>query len=481
MEKSQLTIAQGILRLVDPHDCTDIKEARSVHEAFFDALVKRDHDLTYKPGLATSWKLEPDARTWTFSLREGVTFHNGESCDAEAVKFSIERMAQPNRGGALGASAVYAKYLGGAEIQILDAHTIRLTTQSPMADLLDILADGYILPPKAANELGAEFKSQPIGTGPYRFVEWLPNNRIVGEANTSYFRDIPRIQRITWKLVPDPIARRDAVLNAEAEIATDLGPQAMQNSSKQNDLHQVKVRGTTSIIYFLNCLDGVCQDKRVRQALNYAVDKNEIIESLLKGAGYPLSSFVGAGHLGYDSTLEPYPYDPVRAKSLLANAGYGQGLALNMIAPTSFPAEAEALSKRLVEQLARIGVQTELTLVPDRAEYANRVSGKNIQDLCCFDSSPLSTYRVLREKISSAYKGSWWQGYSNPRIDTLIEQGSQTVNTQERAALYTECLRIVHGDAPWLFLYDPQHTFGVNSGLSHWRPRSDGTILVQEI
>lgn len=480
MERAQLTIAQGILRLVDPHDCTDIKEARSVHEAFFDALVTRNQDLSYGPGLAKSWTVEPDARTWTFTLHEGITFHNGEACDTEAVKFSIERMARPDTGAALGASAVYAQYLGGTELEILDAQTLRLTTQTPTADLLDILVDGYILPPKAVENLGAAFKDSPIGTGAYRFVEWAPNNRIVGEANSDYFRGAPASKRVVWKLVRDQQARLDALTNREADIAIDLGP-TITAAPTNDSVSFIKIRGTTSIIYFLNCRKGVCQDQRVRQALNFATDKGEILETLLKGGGYPLSSFVGAGHMGFDPDLEPYPHDSARARELLSAAGYKNGLSLQMISPTSFPAEAEPLSQLLVSQLERVGIHCELTIMFDRTEYANAVRRKEIRDLCCFDSSPLSTYRVLREKLSEENRGAWWQGYGNPKVDMMVDQARRTVNTVARAQLYRECYRTVHEDAPWLFLYDPQHTFGVSDNFRQWRPRSDGTVIVQGV
>lgn len=478
---SRLTIAQSQLRLADPHECTDIKDIRGIHEAIFDALVTRGPDLRIIPGLAQSWKVSGDGCTWTFFLREGVEFHNGESFDSTAVKFSIERMAAPSAGAALGAPAVYAQYLGGTQINTPNKHTLELTTGTPNADLLDILVDGYILPPQATQAMGDDFKFNPIGTGAFKFVEWVAGDRLIAEANNSYFGGTPKAKQVIWQLVPESADRTAALRKRKADIVSHIEPSAVKQITATKDAHTVKLRDVTSIIYLFNCSRGPLKDLRVRQAINLAVNKNEIIESVLHGAGYPLSGFVSPMHFGFNPEVKPYPYDPDQASNLLAQSGYEDGLIIELSTPTSLPAEALELSQHIASQLARVGIDVDLNVIPDRELYANKVRRKEIGDLCCFDSSPISTYRVLREKISSRYKGAWWQGYQNLEVDNLIEEGNRTIDENRREEVYAKCFRLIRDDPPWLFLHNHERIYGVADRLGDWRPRLDGCIIPQHV
>ena len=481
MLKGTLTITQGWLRVVDPHDCTDVKEERSIHEAIFDALVTRGPDLKIVPGLAQSWEVSPDGRTWTFFLQQGVEFHNGEPFNSEVVKFSIQRMARPEMGAALGAPAVYAQYLEGVRMKAVDDYTIQLTMESPNADLLDILVDGYMLPPQALQKMGDDFKHNPIGTGAFKFVEWVPGERVVAEANESYFRGAPRVKRVTWKMVPESAERVKELKSGRADVISGVEPGDIEEIAAGEGIHVVKLRDTTSIIYLFNCARGPFKQAKVRQAVNYAVDKTGIINSVLHGAGYVLNGFAGPSHFGFDAEIKPYPYEPVKASKLLAEAGYADGLTITMDSPTSSPAEALQLSEIIARQLEEVGIHTDLNVTTDRALYANKVSRKEIGDMCCFDSSPLSTYRVLREKISSRFRGAWWQGFENEQIDELIDMGNQTVDDKKREEVYRQCFRLIHEDAPWLFLYNHQNILGVADRLGDWCPRLDGCIIPQHI
>jgi peptide/nickel transport system substrate-binding protein len=161
-----LTIAQPKLRMEDPHNCTDAEDVLAIFGALFDPLVSRAPNLHFTPALAESWQVDEGARTWTFHLRGGVRFHNGDAVDAESVKYSLERMARPDMGTTLGAPGVYHQYLADMSITVLDSHRIRLTTAGPLADLLDILSTGYILPPGVVEPAGGDFKHHPVGTGP---------------------------------------------------------------------------------------------------------------------------------------------------------------------------------------------------------------------------------------------------------------------------------------------------------------------------
>lgn len=481
MPITTVTIAQPRLELVDPHDCTDVKHERSVHEALFDALVTRRDDLKIVPHLARSWTVSPDGRVWTFSLSQGVQFHNGEPFNGQAAKFSLERMANPEMGAALGAPAVYAQYLGDMEVRVLDEYTIEVTLESPNADLLDVLVEGYMLPPRAVQRMGDSFKSNPIGTGAYRFGGWMDDKVLVAHANTSYFKGTPDGEKIVWKILPDAEERVAQLRDGSVDVISRVAPECVQRIDEMSKAHVVELRGPTCIIYLFNCSQGPMRESKVRQAINFAVDKVEIINSVLDGAAYLLSGFVSPLHFGFDPELKPFPHDPDRALQLLSEAGYGDGLEITMDTPTSSPREALQVSELIARQLAEVNIDTSVRITTDRAAYASNVRRKEIGDICCFDSSPLSTYRVLREKISSRFEGAWWQGYKNEEVDRLIEEGNRTIDRERREAIYRRCFRLIHEDPPWLFLYNHENTFGVGDRLGNWEPRLDGCIIPQSM
>ena len=182
-------------------------------------------------------------------------------------------------------------------------------------------------------------------------------------------------------------------------------------------------------------------------------------------------------HFGHDPDLAPYPYDPERARALLREAGYPDGLELVVDVPTSLPDEASLLARIMAEQYARISITFSIRLFEDRLAYAEMVRAKHIDDACCFDSSPQSTFRVLREKLHGSVQGPWWQGYSAPEVDRLIDLAARTKDPSQRRRIYQQAFRAIHDDAPWIFLYNPTVCYGFGPRLRDWHPGTNGMIV----
>lgn len=470
-----VTIVQSRVFLEEPHNCTDSKDVLTVLSALFDALVCYDENMRYAPALAESWTVSDDARTWTFRLRRGVQFHNGDPCDAEAVKYSLERMARPDMGVTLGAPGVYHQYLNGMEIEIADENTVRLTTVEPIADLLDVLVTGYILPPGPVERLGAEFRLNPIGTGPYIFVDGEDGKQVRVRRNEKYFQPV-RCEEITWQAVSDPAERVRMVREGSAQIASTLPPEAVADES---GLQVLRSRGTTAFIIIFSAAAGPLKDPLIRRALNLGVDRQVIIDRILGGAGYPLNGFVSPNHFGADPAQTPITFDPDQAKALIREAGYSDGLTLTLDSPTSLPNEAVPLSKIVAEQWQQIGVNIDIVYTEDREEYANKVRLKDIHDMCIFDSSPLSTYRVLKEKIDARFEGSWWEGFHNAEVENLLDEAQATVDDQAREGIYRQCFNLLNDDPPWLYLYNYESITAVSNELSDWQLPIHGVIEVR--
>jgi peptide/nickel transport system substrate-binding protein len=199
---------------------------------------------------------------------------------------------------------------------------------------------------------------------------------------------------------------------------------------------------------------------------------------VMKGFATPLNGPLAKMHLGYDPCTDPYPYDVEKAKALLAEAGFPLGLKIVLDVPSILPDEAAAVAGEMKTQYALAGIDTEIQIFTDRPAYANRVRNKAIDDACAFDSSPLSTYQIFVDKFHSGLHGAWWQGYTNPEVDELIDLARRTVDYSQRKEVYRRAYRILHRDAPWIYLFNATLIWGVGSKAAGWEPSLDRLILL---
>ncbi|MEY8840932.1 ABC transporter substrate-binding protein, partial [Cribrihabitans sp. XS_ASV171] len=260
---------------------------------------------------------------------------------------------------------------------------------------------------------------------------------------------VPANPALTWRPEPRAEARRHAVETGKAQIATGVDP-----ASETEDATLHRYRAPVAIIYLLNAARGPLKDPRIRRALTLGVDREALIRDVVQGQAEPLPGFVSPAHFGADTTAGD-AHDPVAARRLLAEAGYPDGLTLSFDCPTRLPDEAPELTQALAAQLAQVGITLDVHMHADREAYAHMVRRKEIRDLCVFDSSPMSTFRVLYEKIDSRVAGAWWQGYGNPDVEALIDAGRRTPEDAARAALYRQAYRLLQEDPPWLTFYNP--------------------------
>ena len=470
-EGGVLTVVQSSVDIGDPHIVSDGLASRSIIKTTYDALVERDAGGVYRPALAERWEVGEDARRWTFHLRDGVTFHNGEMLRASDVVATLGRVLDPSIGGAFGTEGVFASYLGTAEISAVDDLTVRIVTEDPMADLLDLVVDMPISPESALADLPGTY----VGSGPYRIVE-QSQTEVVMAAHDAYWGGSPEYAEVRWVAEGDPDARVAAVVEGRADIAAGIGIEGRDRIAAEGDVRPHEMGSGLAIIFMLNAFEGPTSDRRVRQALNYALDRDAIIADITGGAARPLNGYLTPGHFGYDSGTPPYPYDPERALSLLTEAGYPEGLSLTFDIPQVMPDEMPALSRTMAEQYRRVGITLEVVEHADRSGYSQMVRRKEIADGAGFDSSPWSTYRVLREKIHSGIRGPWWEGYANPEVDALIEEAQATVSDADRQAIYRRIHGMIRDDAPWIFLYNPMLYWAARADVE-WTPRTDGLLV----
>ena len=409
----------------------------------FDALVDfTGPDLTLKPMLATRWE-SPNPTTWRFYLRRDVKFHNGDPFTAEDVKFTIETELA-NKGATVNA------YLGPTEgARVIDPYTVEITTKTPFPALLFNLSRVHILP-RAYDKLGVDaFAAKPIGSGPYRFVEWQRGQRIVLDANADYWGGVPTPKRLTFRFIVDPSTRAAELRAGGVDIAINP-PIAQVKELNTGDTTILTIPAARAIAYPINTLQKPLGDVRVRRALNYAIDREAIVRSLLQGFGQATGQPFAVGWLGYDESIKPYPYDPAQAKRLLTEAGYGNGIDVTWnVSLGAFLADKE-ITEAAAAMLAQVGVRARL--VPtERAKIQ-----KDLQS-ATFDGITTGQWGTIAE---SEIMVRWF--FRTPRIftpdlDTRLGQlataAAGETDRDKRGKLYRDLAKFAHDEALWLFIH----------------------------
>lgn len=460
---SPIRAAERVLRVCDdvaePISLDPLKEFSekyyTIIQQIFDSLVRFDPDGRIQPSLATSWRWV-DQRTVEFQLRPGVEFHDGEPFTAESVRFSIEKLIDPKTG------FPGAGFLSSIEgVEAVDASTVRIKTKFPDGILIHRLAGLVpILPPRYFSEHGAEyFGRHPVGTGAFRFLEWdHKGRRIVLEANKGYWvRDAVKFDRLVFEFIPQR-EQVDKLLSGEVDIVTELPGTDTLRVMKSGTAKIVKKESFYTMGSSLNGRTGPLSDRRVRQALNFALNKDELVRYDLLGNGRPAATLTLEGQSGHDPSLRPYPYDLKRARQLLKEAGYENGLRLKALVKVQGMRTMGIITK----QLSRIGVVVDIDTTTDTD--AVRDMGKKPWDWIfagCPD--PISHSFFIQFIFLSSL--SPFSVTGDAVYDRMIEKMVNTIDAEKQARLGMELDRYMYDQALSLFTYQRIKTYGVRNGF----------------
>jgi len=465
----QATLVLGVdAETLDPHVTTNAFSL-SMMKALFDTLVVLDTNLAPQPWLAQSWET-PNDSTWRFKLRSGVTFHDGSPFNAEAAKYSLDRYVDP---ATKNPQAAVLKPVTG--VKIIDDSTIEVTTDGPYAALLNALWNAaFMMSPSAVAAAGQDVAKKPVGTGQYSFVEWVPGEHLVMQANPRYWGPPAKLQRLTWQPVAEASTRLVALRTGQADLIANVPPQLTNQIDGQPNLTLQRVPGTIITVMF-NFNMPPFDNQKVRQALNYALNVDEILQYVLAGAGTRLASATKPGMLGHDPDLKPYPYDLDKAKQLLAEAGYPNGFDATLDAPNGRYLNDKDVAQAIVGQLQKIGLNITLN-VPDYNALVQKIVGHTSQFYLIGNVEPSTEISFPR---SFQQGGAFYQGYNNPQVNDLIDKANKTLDRDQRGQLFLQANRIIQQDAPWIFLYAQQDIYGLQSRLQGFEVRPDPYIIVR--
>jgi ABC-type transport system substrate-binding protein len=441
----------------------------------FETLVVRDDAMRPGPGLAERWD-QIDPTTLRLHLRKGVKFHNGEPFDGESVKYTIESILAP-------ASKSHRKSQIQAvkEISIPSAHVVDLNTGVPNRPLLRMLGNIPIMAPKASQAQGERIATTPVGTGPFRHAEYLPGNRWVLKASPDYWGPRPRLQQVTWRYVKDDGARVAALLAGDVDVINNVPPDQIGRVKSAGKAVE-SVVGTFIIYCGMRCDRGPFTDIRVRQALNYAVDKKAIVDKLLAGQGQVADSPL-APTLAYRRSLGAWPYDPERARALLKEAGYDGRTAREVVFGTAVGRyiRDREIGQAISGYLEAVGFKHRFE-APDWPAYFSAVrrgGDSSKYDMFILGYGPQSM--EPDQLLSYAFQSKPYlntMAYANPEVDRLLQAGRETFDESKLAGIYGDLTKTVWNDAPVIWLHFQPEITAFASGLKGYGPRADSMLSV---
>ncbi len=478
---------------LDPAFVSDIY-SRTVVRQIVDGLVQFDAHLNPIPAIAEFWEASRDGLTWTFTLRRGVKFHHGREVTAEDFVYSFTRLLDPKKPSP---SSEYFRRIQGANdfmggkapsvrgLKAIDRYTLQIVLEEPFAPSLTVLglANAAVVPKEEVERLGNNFARAPVGTGPFKFVRWESGKEIVLDANQAHYEGRPFLDTIVFR-----IGRTFEKAFAQF-LAGDL-EEAMIPSGKTDEVHNdpryrqyhLLRRPMLGLLYIgFNAQIKPFDDKRVRQAFNYAVNKQEIVREIAKMVSLPGNGTLPPGMPGHDPDLKGYYYNPSKAKRLLAEAGYPNGAGFPVVQLWAF-SKAESTKAELAayqEYLAELGVKVEIHFAPDWPVYKQMLQqGKIPMFRVAWYADIPDPDNFFFPLIHSAGQSNYIF-YRNPRVDRLLEEARGETDYAQRVKLYREAERMVMDDAPWItqhnhifeYLYQP-YVQGVEVSLlgDRWIP-----------
>lgn len=479
--EGKVVVAQGVdPTTLDPMNHQETPAA-NLAANIFDMLLERDQDLKIVPLLAESYRLVAPT-IWEFKLRKGIKFHNGEPLDAGAVKFSLERLIDPKL--KLRGATPFAPL---SRVEVVDSHTARIHTKAPWP-ILDTLMTGLaILPPKYYQDKDmAHVARNPVGSGPFKFVRWVKDDFIELAANEGYWRGAPKMKTLIFRPIPDDAVRVAALQNGEIDIAVNIPPHLASIIAKHPKLFlstAPSVR-TIQLMYYTHEFDrqhklvgsypGPIADRRVRMAMNYAVDVDQLVQAVLDGKGVRVATMLTENHFGFDPTLKPIKQDVAKAKQLLSQAGFPNGVDIVLNSPQGRYVRDKEVAEAVAGQLTKAGIRTQLK-THEWGSYLNNMVYVHKAGPVWLIGWGTTTYDAETVYVPLFRSGKILSNYSNQDFDRMVDEAQTVMDSKKRLELYHRINRLWVEDAAAMPLYQQLDLYGVTKRMV-WKARGDERV-----
>jgi len=467
---------------LDLRQGTDAQSER-IGGQIFDALVKKDEHYELQPWLAKSWE-QPNPLTWVFHLRDGVRFHDGRPLEAEDVAYTIESLID----GSL-VTAKAGSFAGVERVDARDRLTVVVRMKRPDAGLLFNLSDGLFgVVPRGS---GRNFGIRPIGSGPFKFVSAVQDKEVIVERNHDYWAGMPpvfagarRIERIRFEVVPDTITSALELKKGSADLASNVVTLDMIHALKAGPNLKVESGAGSPVVYLtFNVTDPLLKDKRVRQAIAYAIDRQAIVDAIWRGQARLANTLLPTGHwaAATDEELAQYPHDVARAQQLLEEAGISagkDGVRMRLTMKTSTDETTRLMAAVLQQQLRAAGIALEIRSAEFGTFYADVTKGAfQIYALRWIGSNEdPDIFRYAYGSESFPPKGGNRGRYANPRVDALLSEATVSTDLTSRKKNYVKVQNVLSDELPGIPLWYPNNEVVHTRRVVNVRPRPSGNF-----
>jgi peptide/nickel transport system substrate-binding protein len=457
---------------MDPALSTDLYSTQ-VYSQIQEGLVMLDPQGAPRPALAESWTPAGDGKSWTFKLRPNVKFHDGTDFIAEDVKYTIDRILAPET-----RSPQRGLLSQIASVEVVDKATVRINTRAAFAPILTNLAiAAYIVPRAAHTRLGRDFARRPVGTGPYKMVEWVPDERIVLEANPDYYAGRPSFDRVQFRFVPEASVRLAELESGGLDLIAGIPAQDLKRLRVSLLVDLQEVVGTNYRLYGFNTSVKPYDDLRVRQAIAHAIDKAKIVDVVWPGRGVVAEGPIPPTSWAFDERFKGIPYNLNRARQLMAEAGLANGLEMNLMMPEGEENRREVAL--IIDMLRQINVTVKVTVL-DFPSFLDRLLKANYDVLRVgWTVNPEPDSLLYSPFHSSAIGGFNFVKLRNSKVDELLDRGRVVSNQNERIRIYREAQRIIVQQVPMVFLFHEKRTYAHRKTVTGFRPHVSGWIVLK--
>lgn len=449
----------------------------AVHQHLFDYLVYFNLDTgKFEPGLATEWKMV-DPTTWELKLRKDVKFHNGEPFDAQSVQWTVHRVSRDKELREYGSNRTVK------EVQIVDSHTVKILTTQPDPLLLNRLSriGSGMLPSKYIEEKGWDvFKKEPVGTGAFKFKEWIKDDRLVLTGSADHWRGKPTVDELVFRVVPEEATRIAELKTGGIDVALNISADSIAGLKKEPE---VEVKGNqTSRVVLMNVRfkpDVKTSNPKVREAIERAIDKKALIDAVEGGMGVPVRTRITPGLVGHPAKYYNVNslYDLAKAKQLLAEAGYPNGVEIGILSTST--GQWPQIAQTVQGMLEKAGFKVKLDILETTA-YSKRQEAGTVPelDMTSYGNSlkdaDLAVTRLLPNRNEKT------QGYNNPTVTDLINTAAQEMDPAKRQKMYEEISEIIAEERPQIYLYQASGAHAVRKGVK-WSPRPDEMFWFHQV
>lgn len=473
LKKNKISIAmRADPKTLDPQKSIDTMSNKSI-TLIYDTLLDLDENLNLKPNLAESWERLDDCNV-VFHLKKGVKFHNGEELKAEDVKFTLERAA----------SSPQTLYLFKpiTKVTVIDDYTVQVTTDKPFGALLNNLAavQGGIVSKKAVLKYGDDYVNHPVGTGQYKLKEWFPGNRIVFEGFKDAYQGAPNFEELTYLTIPEVSNRMIALETGEVDVAFDIGIMDKETIENSNNLELVEVESPALLYLGFDQTNPIYQNKKLREAIAYAIDNQTFVDVVFRGSAVAGDSPLPKASPAYNGNVKKYNQDIEKAKKLLAEAGYPNGLDIELWCMDDGPRVDMCVI--IQDQLKKIGINVEIKIFEFGAYVSKTALPNKELYFLSWNSSgdgDVALYPLFHSSQHGAPGNRSF--YSNKEVDKLLDKARVSVDEEERRSLYKEVQNILQEDLAIYALAYPKINLAKNKELKGLIFKKNGDIDITNL